>query len=393
MAFYNKIRLPFQLHSPQFPDERSTFRKANGVVKTLSVVIRKTYQLETDYLPERLHQRLKIALAHDTVSVEGDTYLGLIAQDGDYTIEWPEGVLHYPTAKANATVQVTPFDASNSNCQTCDELSQVVLEDDEVAALYGEPLQEDTDYTADLAANDDICCYPAVFSLVSWNADYLDSASIDAATGELTIHTKTGLASISHILLATYRVTCPNGGYDEANVYADIEGSEPAVCGDVSDLVLTPLTSTTAHAEWADPFAVGDFYWELYEGSLPVGSPVQTGSLTSTGIDLVSLTPGTTYYFQVRSVCYGSTGNFVGSQFTTNPEEETCGSYQVSYFDPSGVTPIYTQGWADCNGFTQYIFIPSGQSRTLCALESSPGNPVLLATSNPNVTITYLGPC
>jgi len=142
--------------------------------------------METDWFPEQWHQQLKVALAHDEIRIEGERYLGDISQEGDYQIEWQDSPLRYPTAKAGVKVQVTPFDATNSNCVSCIDALQLSVADDELQGLYGEPLQEDEDYAIDAAENDEICCYPAVFSLVSFNTDYLDAASIDPATGEFT---------------------------------------------------------------------------------------------------------------------------------------------------------------------------------------------------------------
>lgn len=395
MAFTNKIRLPLQLHSPQFPEERRTFRKANGVTKTVFAIVRKTYQLETDWMPELWHQRTKIALAHDTVSIEGDRYLGYIAPESDYTIEWLDTPLRYPTAKASSVVQVTPFDATNSNCQTCVEATQLNLVDDEATALYGDPLQEDTDYAVDVADNDLICCFPAEFSLVSYNADYLTSATIDASTGVLSIHTASDVASINGLLIATYRVTCPNGGYDEADVYANIEGSLPALCLAPLEIVFSNILSTSLTATWYQDPLLSNYYWELYEGTEPIGSPIQTGSTATNTVDISGLDSSTEYYFQVRSVCDESTTSiFVGIGFTTASDvEESCGRYSVSYFDPTNMTPTYAQGWEDCNGNTQYVIINNGNTSVICANQLGPGNPTLLMTSNPNVTITYIGPC
>src|ERR1700749_4669286 len=98
MRFSNRIRLPFKLHKPQFLEDANRYRKANGVTVTLSVVVRKVYEGLTDSIPEKLHERLKIALVHDSVQVEGDKYVGVITQEGDYQIEWQD-FLSYPLAQ------------------------------------------------------------------------------------------------------------------------------------------------------------------------------------------------------------------------------------------------------------------------------------------------------
>jgi len=389
-GFKNRVRLPMQLHSAQFPEERSTFRKANGEVKTMSVVIRKQYELETDFFPEKWHQRLKIALAHDSVSWEGERYFGDVAQDGDYTIEWPEGALHYPTAKAACKVQVTPFDATNSNCQSCQEATQLNLQDDQATGIYGD-LQENHSYSVNTADNDSICCYPAVFSLVSFNSDYLSSASIDPNTGILSIHTKTGLASINSLVIARYRVTCPNGSYDEADVIANIDGSLPADCLAPTGLLINSISSSGAHAQWTEPVPGSTYYWELYKNSGPIGSPVQTGTVTDDEMTLTGLDADSEYYFRVRRVCdVYSNSNYVATTFDTSVAVVSCGSYRLTN---TGDQPFTVAVYKDCEGNNstpQYIFYQN--SLIVCALENSPGDPVLISAS-PNVTIEYLGSC
>lgn len=382
-----------QLHSAQFPEERQVFRKANGVTKTLSVVVRKTYEVETDFIPEMWHQRLKIALAHDNISWEGDRYLGGVTQDGDYNIQWPEGVLHYPTAKAECKVQVTPFDATNSNCQTCEEASQLDLVDDAVTALYGEPLEEDTDYTASLADNDLICCYPAVFSLVSFNSDYLTTATINAATGVLSIHTAEDLVSVNGLLIATYRVTCPNGGYDEANVYADIEGTIVG-CLAPTDLQVVSQSPTAIQYSWVEPFNDATYYYELYEGSLPVGTPLYSGTIDIfETVTVVGLDPNTEYYFQIRTVCYGSESNFIGVASSTIPESNICGQYEVCIDNGTGnPASSRTITWRDCNSELQSQNVFNLSCVLICALQTSPGVPVYINAA-PFGTITYVSLC
>jgi hypothetical protein len=391
MAFTNRVRLPLQLHSPQFPEERRLFRKANGQAKTLSVVIRKVYELETDFLPESYHQKLKIALAHDLVRIEGEKYLGDISQDGDYAIEWPEGVLHYPAAKANVKVQATPFDATNSNCQTCEEVSQLSLEDDEATGIYG-ALQEDQDYTVDTADNDSICCAPAVFSLVSFNSDYLDSCTIDPSTGIVSMHTGTGLTSVNGILLATYRVTCPDGSYDEADITADIDGSVEG-CLAPSLLNANGDSQTTAQISWTEAVPGSTYYWELYVGAGPIGVPVQTGTVTDDELTITGLTADTDYYFQIRTVCSESlSSNYISGLFSTLPgDEDSCGQYEICYARPffSGFIAI---PYINCDGDPDNAIVPNNTCRMICALQNSPGDPVSIGSAS-FVSVTYIGLC
>lgn len=395
MPFKNRVRLPVELKKAQFPESREVFRKANGVTKTLSVEVRKTYEGATDFWPEIWHQRFKIALAHDNVRVEGDRYLGDIAQEGEYQINWPD-FLDFPTAPAEFKVQVTPFDATNSNCQTCEEATQLTLEDDQANAVYT-PLQEDEDYTVNTATNDVICCYPAVFSLTSYNSTYLTSASINAATGLLSFHTGTGLTDVNGLLIATYRVTCPNGNYDEANVYADVDGSVTA-CLAPTELAVTSQGPDNLIFTWVEPFNDATYYWEIYEGSLPIGSPVQTGTVVITeGVTVTGLDSDTQYYFQVRTDCGATDSTFVGVITDTIPQGDVCGEYEVAYNNGSGVpSENLTVQYRDCNLVVQYVLVYNNSSVIICAGQTSPGSPVAISGGSAGagtMTITYLGLC
>lgn len=408
MAFLNRIRLPFKLTRPQFAEERGSFRKANGETKTQFVVIKKTYEGETDWMPEKTHERLKIALAHDTVNIEGDKYLGGVVQEGDYEIQWQD-FLDYPTAKAKFKAVVTPFSASNTNCQTCDEATQLELQDDVFEDGYGDPLAlaEDTEYTLNVADNDSINCNPATFSVTSFNSTYLDSATIDQ-NGVLTIHTKTPLQDITNVLLVTYRVTCPNGGYDEANVYGNIDGSIEADCLPPENLVISSITTTTAIATWEEPATApsNGYIWELYEASNP-GLAVQTGTEAGLSVNLSGLDPDVDYIFYVKSDCGGSQSDFVDEPFTTSetPVGHACGRYRLESngFELSQYREIT---YMNCLGeyITQRIY--SQSTIFICAAQDDPGVMVYYHVSGvmsggepvpdpPEETITvyYLGLC
>lgn len=358
----------------------------------MSVVVRKTFELETDFMPDNWHQRLKIALAHDEIRIEGEKYLGSISQDGDYNIEWPEGVLHYPTAKAGVKVQVTPFDATNANCQTCEQASQLDLENDEATGIYG-ALQEDQDYSVSVADNDSICCYPAVFSLVSFNSDYLDSASIDPSTGVLSIHTGTDLVSANGVIIATYRVTCPDGSFDEADITANIEGSIEG-CLAPTNFIVGLLDEEQIQAAWTEPAPGSTYYWEIYLGSTPTGIPLQADTTMDTNVNVSGLTPGTQYYFQVRTVCYGSNSNFVGGTVSTESisPDETCGQYNVNY-NSLGGPPFASVTYMDCAGEEQTVNVFNFSDRVICALQTAAGLPVYIATGHADMTVNYLTLC
>lgn len=226
MPFRNRIRLPLKLSKAQFPSEREVFRLADGSSKTIKAIVKKTYQGSTDYISESWHQKTIIALSHDTVTIEGDKYFGGVTLESDYEVGWQD-FLDFPVAPASFTVQVTPFDATNANCQSCEEANQLSLVDDTIPGA----ITESEVATYNVAANDNICCYPAEFSLITFDTTYISSATIDE-DGLLTVTAQASMPSSSLREFLTYRVTCPNGAYDEAIVSSVFTGSEPAVCGD-----------------------------------------------------------------------------------------------------------------------------------------------------------------
>lgn len=386
MAFVNRIRLPFYLSRAQFPDERTVFRRADGTSKTLSAVVRKTYEGETDQLPEKIHERLKIALLHDTVTIEGDRYVGGVSVDGDYSIDW-QRFLDFPLAKAEFRVQVTPFDFSNYNCQTCEEATQLSLEDD----TFPDPLDEDSENTINVFANDEICCSPITAEIIAINSDYVDSASIDAESGIVTVITKTPLQIANGVNLLTYRVTCPNGGYDEADVFADINGSIDACLAPVN-LSIGDITSSTATASWEapDPAPSNGYIWLLYTQE-PIFLLVDSGTTTDLSVELTDLVENQGYTFYVQGDCGDEQSNYANINFDTEESSEGCGQYRVFYNDGTGDRGGSTEVlWINCAGVEQSHEVFNLTGIIVCALENSPGDPVSIVGGS---TVTYLGPC
>lgn len=385
MAFVNRIRLPFKITRPQFQEERDVFRKANGEIKVLSAVIRKRYEGETDHWPEKLHERFKIALSHDNVSIEGEKYIGGVVQDGEYTINWPD-FLDYPLGKAQFFVFATPFDASNSNCGGCEDFIQVVAEDDVVP---GNTL-ENFLISWDVLANDSICCEPVQLFIVSTNSTYVQSASVNPGNAGISITTKSSFPSGTNVVLATYRVQCENGQYDEANIIAEnVVGSEEPPCQSPTDISVTSLNTTGVTIEWTAPTPAPDSYiFELHELD-NLGVPVSTGETPDAFISIGELTPGTAYRFYIRSNCGDTQSDWQYIDFVTQEEDAPiiCGRYRLT---PTRFA-IESFNYVDCNG-EQQIGNLVGNAKEICMLQNSPGDPVLFNGSQ-YITITYLGPC
>lgn len=389
MAFVNRIRLPFQTKKPQFPSERNIFRKADGSTKVISAIVRHTYELKTDYLPEHWHKRLAIALHHDNVNIENENYLGGISIDSEYEINWQD-FLDYPVAQAITTIQVTPFSATNSNCQTCEELSQIVAVDD----TFPDPLTEGQEAVyPNVLINDSVCCYPSVASLVTYNTDFLTSASI-TPEGELTIQLKPETGSGTNVKVATYRVTCPDGTYDDADVFADIEGTA-AECGAPSNLQFGVITSSEAPATWDDavPVPSGGYDWYVFLASDPV-TPVDSGNVAEPAVVASGLLPNTEYVFQVFSNCGdGNLSTPISENFTTDlpPLGENCGRYRV-YTAGGGPPPFIT--YLDCNAINQNQVTTRYVEYFICMYQNDEDSgPLYFNSTDPSTTITYVEPC
>ncbi len=392
MAFVNRIRLPFQLTRPQFQEERDVFRKSNGAIKVLSSVIRKRYEGETDLWPEKLHERFKIALSHDNVTVEGEKYIGGVVQDGDYTINWPD-FLDYPRGKAQFFAFATPFDASNSNCGSCEDFTQVVAEDDIIPGF----VVESQNLVVDVLANDSVCCEPVEITIITANTDYVLGISVNGLNNNIGMTMKDSFISQNNVVLATYRVQCENGQYDEARIIANMQGSEEACLSPVN---LTQLVegSTTSTIAWdgPDPAPACGYVWRLYLASDP-GSPVQSGTTSSETLELDDLVPSTAYRIEIQSDCCDeSLSNVVDLSFSTSPEEPSsnCGRYRLFMDDGTG-DPSHFSAFQHYNCFTGDVdqgVIYNMTFTFVCVLQNSPGDPVGLFVGG-SVDVTYMGLC
>lgn len=385
MAFTNRIRLPFKLHKPQFQEEVEKYRKANGVTVVLSSVVRKIYEGITDEFPEKIHERLKIALRHDSVHVEGDRYVGLITQEGDYAIEWSE-FLSRPIAQAKFKAEVTPYNASNSNCGTCETYTQVVAEDDNIGAI-----NEGDTFNVDVLANDSICCNPVTVTVTSFDSLFVLSATVQP-DNTIDVVMQNPAPSANGVVLLTYRATCDNGLYDEANMIADVTGTGEA-CLAPTGLTIDDVTDDSVTISWTQPLGALSYEWLLYLQS-DLGTVIQFGTATiiDNSVTISSLIPSTQYRFYIKSICADDDeSNLVYIDFITDPAtgDPFCGHYRLTNNNFFGYENV---SYTDCNGVVQNLIIPSLQVREICALQTAPGSPVDI-TANGSVGIEYLGLC
>lgn len=395
MPFLNRVRLPMIFIKPQFPVERNSFRLANGVNKTLSVVVRNTYQGQTDQLPEAWHRKLVIALAHDTVNVENERLLSGVGLDGDYGIDWQD-FLQYPIAQASFQVQVTPFDATNSNCQTCEDISQVVCEDDVTDEVWDEGTTHE--FPDNLTANDSICCSPYTVTLVTYNTLYFSAVSI-TPDGILTATVKDPAPNVDDVWVARYRVTCESGAYDEADVYGNITGSEGDICYP-PEVAVTTLSSTSVRVDFTphEPVCPGTiWYWQLFETS-NLGVLIEGGNITYPDVDVVltGLTAGISYSFYFFTDCCGAEDYSVIDSvlFTiTSFAASTCGQFTVTYIPYAEAAP-QSISYMDCAGGIQNVELTVAQEQVICMLITADTEvPIFYVASSADIVLTYNGLC
>lgn len=302
MPFLNRIRLPFHLSRPQFPADEEIYVKTNGSRVVLKSIISKELQGETYYFPSKIHERLTVALRHDTVNIESDKYTGSVKMVGGYEIGWIE-FLDYPVAKATFKVFEEDFVARSNRCEVCTELNFLNLQDDYIEEF----MDEGSVNVINVAANDSVCCASPVFSIFTYDTNYIASISISQA-GVVTMTLKTPVASVTNKDLFTYKVTC--GELEESAVVSgNILGSLSAPCPAPSNLVLTEVDPSSnpveINAAWtasAPPPADG-YGWTLHSWDGATETLISFGNTAATTININSLTCGVVYRFRVKAIC------------------------------------------------------------------------------------------
>jgi hypothetical protein len=289
--------------------------------------------------------------------------------------------------KATARLQVTPFNVTNDNCMTCEEAGQLDLHDD----TFPDPLAEGAEEEIEVYNNDSICCSPVTASIVTFNTTYLDSATIDQATGILTVVVKDPAPSGTDVLLATYRVACPDGSYDEANVYGTISGTVPS-CEPASNVHATSTEIDTATVEWDPSPSTPDAYgWQLFKCD-DLGTIVQQGTTPTSAVILSGLTAATCYRLVVWPICESDvTGETTYGQFATDEDLPNCGKFllnNVEHPDP----PASIVSYMDCGGQIQQIVVKT--TREVCMMTDHFNIPVyFVVEEGGEVTHIYQEPC
>lgn len=388
MAFVNRIRLPFYLTQPTFPLQQEVFRLANGTLKNQYSIVRKVWKAKTDYMPKLWHESLRVALAHDHITIESREFNGGVALEGAaYDIDWND-YMDYPVAPATFQVQVDGLDLSNSNCMTCEQAGQLDLTDDNLGEIV-----EGGAGAGNVFSNDSIFCDPVTAAIVTYDTIYLSAAPTISDAGAVAFILNSPLPNVTSAKIFTYRVTCPDGSYDDADVYINIDGSLEG-CSMPDNVRGDGDPAYNAHSVIWDGNGSPDdgYYWELFRRD-NLGATVATGTTASTGVDLTELESCTEYVIFVRAVC--ETG-VVESQynqylFDTECQEASCGRYEVGYDNGS---PERTQGtitYLDCASQYRTRNITNTQVVLICMLQTEPGSPSDAYGSY--TSINYQGEC
>jgi hypothetical protein len=325
----NRIRLPFYLSKPQYTSDEELYLKGNGRRVVLKSIVNKVMDGKTDYMPSQVHERLVIALKHDEVNIESETYTQEVKLNGAYEINWPE-FLDYPFGWGSFKAFEEAFVARSNRCDICEVSNFLTLEDDAITEL----LEEGQSYEYNVATNDSICCSDPEFSIFSYDTDYIDTISI-SSIGVVSFTLKTPLASAPDKDLFTYKVTC--GELEElADVTGTVEGSLSALCEAPSGLILTIIDPASLpeeiHAEWTEPGGgppTDGYEWYLLESDIEIAS----GTTTDTEVNINALDCEKTYQFFVRSVCDLATDYFsayIGDEITTPDCQEVKNMFLVN---------------------------------------------------------------
>jgi hypothetical protein len=115
----NRVRLWLYPSQPKPIEDKAIYRKSNGAIRQTRSLITKEYLILTEHLNEDIHDKITVALSHDSINIYSNNYSGGISKNGDYTIEWVDNICKAP---ANFKALATPYAIKNNSCADCSEL-------------------------------------------------------------------------------------------------------------------------------------------------------------------------------------------------------------------------------------------------------------------------------
>jgi len=81
----HSLRLDAELRNPKYPEKSNRLRFSNGRNKIIFAQSEKVWELRIDYVPEYIHDAIRLAKIHDRFYIDGVEYYCL---EGDYEPEW-----------------------------------------------------------------------------------------------------------------------------------------------------------------------------------------------------------------------------------------------------------------------------------------------------------------
>jgi hypothetical protein len=103
--------------NPAFDIEQKTYVRSNGERTKVFARLAKKYKFVTDFLPEEIHQKLVVALNHDTVLIATSTNYQLECTfENEYNQDFPSIMQGMNVWPADFQVYETPFNEINNNC-------------------------------------------------------------------------------------------------------------------------------------------------------------------------------------------------------------------------------------------------------------------------------------
>lgn len=113
----NIIRLPLYFKNPTIEAEQKVYVRSDGTRQLLASRLSKNYLGLVDHSPEDIHQKLVVALSHDSVNFVTDNgYYLTCTFENEYNNDFNQDPMPINVWPANFTVYETPFDNVNSNC-------------------------------------------------------------------------------------------------------------------------------------------------------------------------------------------------------------------------------------------------------------------------------------
>lgn len=232
----NRVRLPFYLLKPKYLEERSVYRKSAGAIKLQKSILTQEYEVETEFFPKHIHDKLTVALAHDNVHVDSGAYTGGISKNGDYTAEWTDNMCTAPAAfKATAT----PYAIRNNNCADCKDVDLSVCTP---VSFSGDPLPDAVvgiPYNASIVLTGDEPFVITANTVPAW-------MNISISGNTITL-TGTPTDPSSEVAIAITIQNCDNSNTYDFNDTIDITASCAPVAIDLTPLPRATLSTLYNH--------------------------------------------------------------------------------------------------------------------------------------------------